>query len=312
MRRLAIVGFLALIALGSRAWGQIELSAETTRTNFLLFERVELLVTITNEGDSDLVLNNEEGSPWLTFMVNKHNRLPVRQERDSNFAPLTLKVGESKTLKVNLTPLYSFREDGDYSASAVVDLPGQGQVVSQPVPFTVANGRTVASESRPVDGSQRVYSLIRFSPTIDTTELYLRVEGPSENVVYANVGLGELASSVDPSFYFDPTGNIHILQPVAMGTYLYTRADANGKVLGQRIFKTLREIRPQLVKLEDGNVIVYGGLEENPNTPQERLSDSQHGRVAQQNAAPVAEPAATPAVAPEALPGTGASARVGP
>jgi hypothetical protein len=208
-----------------------------------------------------------------------------------------LKVGETKTLRVNLTPLFSFREEGDYKAAAVIDLPGEGQIISDAVPFTVLRGRQVWSETRPVEGSQRAYSLIRFSPQPDVTDLYLRVEDPSENIVYANLGLGEVVAYIDPEVFFDPQGNIHVMQPIAMGTYLYTRADPSGKILHQGIFKTFQAIRPRLTKMEDGNVIVAGGLEENSNAPREKLSDGQNktnGPVDKKPDAPVAVPGAAP------------------
>ena len=269
---------LGLLAARSHVSAQIQVTAQTQRSNFLLYEPVDVLVNIQNMGDTDLVLNNDEAHPWLSFLVSKHtqhNRFPIRQERKGNFKSLTLKAGENKTLRINITPYYSFREEGDFEASAVVDLPGQGQVISDPVPFTVLNGHKIWTQSRPVDGSQRIYSLIRFSPQPDSTKLYLRVEGPTENIVYANLALGEMVSFVDPGVLFDPQGDIHVLQPIALGTYLYTRANADGKVQHQAIFKTFHEVPPRLAKVEDGNVIINGGAEDNPNTPRERLSDTQ-------------------------------------
>jgi hypothetical protein len=280
MRIIAVLGALGLMAASTHATAQVQVSAQTERSNYLLYERVDVLVTIQNIGDSDVVLNNDEGHPWLSFIVSKHNHVPVRPERSSDFEPLTLKVGESKTLKVNITPLFSFRNEDDYKVAAVVDLPGQGQVMSAGVPFTVLNGYVVWTVTRPVDGIQRVYSLIRFSPKLNTTALYLRVESPADNTVYSNIALGTMVSSIDPDVQFDPAGNIHVLQPVALGTYLYTRADSDGKVLAQRIFKTFHEIPPRLAKIEDGNVLVAGGLAEDPNAPRERLSDAQNGKQA--------------------------------
>jgi hypothetical protein len=297
MRYLAALGVLCFLATGSLATAQIQVSAQTERTDFLLYERVDLLVTVANAGESDLILDNEEGHPWLSFLVSKHNRLPVRPEREGTFKPITLKVGESKTLRVNLTPLFSFREEGSYTAAAVIDLPGEGQIISDEVPFTVLPGHKVWGETRPVDGSERDYSLIRFSPNPDLTNLYLRVEDPSENVVFANLALGEVVAYIDPEVFFDPQGNIHVLQPIAMGTYLYSRADPSGKILHQGIFKTFQTIPPRLTKLDDGNVIVLGGLEENPNTPRERLSDGQKeadGQVEKMPDAPDAGPGPAP------------------
>jgi hypothetical protein len=303
MRLLAAIGALCFLASGSLASAQIQVSAQTERSDFLLYERVDLLVTVANVGESDLVLENSEGRPWLSFLVSKHDRLPVRQERQSTFKPVTLKVGETKTLRINLTPLFSFRDEGEYKAEAVIDLPGEGQIISDSVPFSVLRGRQVWTQTRPVDGSQRVYSLLRFSPQPDLTRLYLRVEDPSENVVLANLALGDLVAYVDPDVFFDPQGNLHVLQPIAMSTYLYTRADPSGKILHQGIFKSASipglpgVVPPRLAKLEDGSIVVNGGMEEDINTPQETLSEGQkmaNSQVVKKTDTSTAGPGSTP------------------
>jgi hypothetical protein len=290
MRPFAVLGALWFLAATSLATAQLQVSAQTARTNFLLYERVDLIVTITNIGETDILLDNNEGQPWLSFVLThrqEKNDIPVQPERDSNFAALTVKAGETKTLRVNLTPLFSFREEGDYRAAVVIDLPGQGQIMSDSVPFTVLNGHKVWSQTRSVDGTMRDYSLVRFSPDANSTNIYLRVESPSENLVYTNISLGEVISSVDPEVFFDPAGNLHILNPFAMGTYLYTRADPSGKIVHQGIFKTFNQIPPRLYKLADGNVIVGGGLEEDPNAPREKLST---GQVAGRSPSPTDPP----------------------
>jgi hypothetical protein len=298
MRYLAALGALCFLATSSPASAQIEVTAQTERSDFLLYERVDMLVTVANTGESDLILNNEEGHTWLSFLVTKHDGLPVRQERTSTFKPISLKVGESKTLRVNITPLFSFREEGQYNAAAVIDLPGDGQIVSDAVPFTVMRGRQVWSQTRPVDGSDRVYSLLRFSPQPDRTSLYLRVEDPSENIVLANLSLGDVVAYIDPEVFFDPQGNLHVMQPIAMSTYLYTRADQDGKILHQGIFKTYQAVPPRLVKLEDGNVIVQGGLEDSPSVVRETLSQSQNKPDGQAEKKPDAPNAPDSPVAP--------------
>ena len=280
MRFSAVFGLmlLALVAATSTPLcAQVVVGArlDHERSSFLLYERVDMLVTVTNNTESDLVLENEEGRPWLSFMVCKHDTLPVRAERQAFFNPLSLKVGETKTLRVNLTPLYSFREEGTYTAQAVVDLPGAGDFVSQEVPFSVQRGHLVWSQQRPVDSSLRTYSLLRFSPKPDETELYLRVEDPAENVVYANIGLGQVEAFVDPQVFFDPQGNLHVMHLISLSTYLYTRTDAQGKVLHQGVFKTFQEIPPRLRQMNDGSVFVAGGIEETPNTVHESLSAGQ-------------------------------------
>ena len=285
-----LLGLVGLLAAVSLARAQISVSAETTRTNFLLYERVDILVTIANQTDSPIVLDNTEGQPWLSFIVAKHDRLPVRPERQSEFAPLNLKPSETKTLRVNITPLFSFREEGDFTVAAVVNLPGAGPTMSQPIPFTVMRGKVIWSQLRPLDGAQRTYSLVRFSPDANTTRLYLRVEDLNANVVFANLALGDLASYCDPDVQFDPNGNLHILQPVAMSLYLYTRADPDGKILNQTMFRTYHEIRPLLHKLDDGNVVVVGGQAINEKDKRELLSNGQHGDAATPRLVPAPAP----------------------
>lgn len=279
MRFLAALGLLCFLASGSLAMAQLSVNAQMGRdgADYLLYERVDFIVTVTNTSESDLVLDNEGDHPWLSFMICKHDTLPVRPERQAFFKPLTLKQGESKTLRINLTPLFSFREEGAYTAQAVVTLPGAGDLVSQEVPFTVLRGTKIWSQQRPVAGSDRVYSLLRFSPKPDMTELYLRVEDPADNVVMANVGLGQIEAFVDPQVFFDPQGNIHVMHLISMSTYVYTRADQDGKIKHQGVFKTFQEVPPRLKQMEDGNVYVAGGMEQTQEMTRESLSAGQKG-----------------------------------
>jgi hypothetical protein len=279
MRLLAAFGLLVFFASFSPVLAQVSVNGQMSggRSSFLLYERVDMLVTVTNTSGGDIELDNGEGHPWLSFVICKHNTMPVRPERQAFFKPLSLKAGESKTLRVNLTPLFSFREEGNYTAQAVVELPGAGDLVSQEVPFSVQRGRLIWSEQRPINGAQRTYSLIRFEQRPDLTELYLRVEDPAQNVVYATVGLGPMEAFIDPQVFFDPQGNVHVLHLISMSTYLYTRADAQGQVMHQGVFKTFEEIAPRLSKMDDGNVYVAGGLEETPEIARESLAAGQKG-----------------------------------
>ena len=73
MRHLAALGALCFLATGSLAHGpDSSLGPNRTDRFIFFFERVDLLVTVTNAGDNDLVLDNNEGHPWLSFLVSKH------------------------------------------------------------------------------------------------------------------------------------------------------------------------------------------------------------------------------------------------
>ena len=68
MRRGVLAAIFLLVATGL-GFAQVTVSAQAQRQNFLLFERVDVLVTVANIGNNDLELNNDEGRPWLSFMV---------------------------------------------------------------------------------------------------------------------------------------------------------------------------------------------------------------------------------------------------
>jgi len=302
MRLLAALGLLLFVATATPAVAQLHIDAKMGRegADYLIYERTDMYVTLTNTSDTDIVLDNEGSHPWLSFMICRHNTMPVRPERQALFKPLTLKQGETKTLRINLTPLFSFRDEGGYTAQAVVTLPGAGDLTSREVPFTVLRGKTIWTQQRPVEGADRIYSLLRFSPTPNTTELYLRVEEPTDNVVLANVGIGPVEAYIDPQVFFDPQGNLHVMHLISMSTYLYTRADANGKIMHQGVFKTFQSVPPRLRQMEDGNVYVAGGLEETPEMAHESLLAGQTAPAGAQTSASQPAPSSISSAPPEA------------
>ena len=162
---------------------QIQVVAQTSRSNFLLYERVDLLVTVTNIGENDLILNNDEKRhPWLSFLLSKHvqqNYMPIRQERDSNFAPVTLKAGENKTLPVNLTPFSPSREEGEYRVAAPSSTcRGRARLFLITFPSMCSRNQNLEPDASGGRFRTHLFSRSVFLPDSDTTELYLRVENP--------------------------------------------------------------------------------------------------------------------------------------
>jgi hypothetical protein len=255
---------------------QLKVGAQLGRGNYMLYERVDLNVVLTNSSDSDILLNNDDG-PWVRFLVTDHQGLPLASEGKATFPAITIKAGETKTVAINITPLYAIRQVGVYDASAVVNLPGKGDIISPPCRFQVLEGRKVWSETRTMDGSTRQFSLFSFAPLPDRTYLYLRVDSPDDNAVYANYYLGNIAAAVPPEVRLDAKNDLHVLQCIAMSTYLYSRTSPEGKVLHQSVFKTFHEQAPHLQELDGDAIVVAGGLEETEENSPDHLSDAQKG-----------------------------------
>ena len=132
---------------------------------YLLYEPLVLKITLTNNSGQDLVFEDTgDGRSWLDFLVtNDSNRAVIKKDHTASFKPLVLSDGASKSLQVNVTPLYNIRETGSFHLQVVVQVGGR-EFVSSPTQVTIVNGQTIWQSKRTVEGSLLTYSLIRFHP----------------------------------------------------------------------------------------------------------------------------------------------------
>jgi hypothetical protein len=282
--------FFLLAASCGPLVGQVQVAVEVDHANHLLFEPVNVKVSILNNTESDLALKGTEASPWLSFLVTRPDGTPVRSEQPLAAQPVLLKNQEARSLLVNVTPLFAFREPGEYRVRAVVNLPGSGDLISSPVTFSVANGHKIWSQTRPLNASERIYSLIRFVPSVDTTYLYIRVEDEKENIVYATFPIGEIVAFSEPQTAFDLAGNLHIIHVDGKSSYCYSVIGVNGNMKEQAHYVSVNDDVPRLRREAEGAVLVAGGRKQGPETQRERLSDAQPAVRPQPAAAAPAKP----------------------
>jgi hypothetical protein len=274
VRFLLIISTLAVLLAGP-CCAQVNVTIELDRSNFLLYEPVKAKVTVYNNTDHDVALNSSPGNSWLSFLMTKRDGRPVHPDNQVSFTATLMKAGEARAWVINLTPLMSFRDLGEYKVRAVLDLPGQGQLISTPVQFNLGKGQTILQKSRPWEASERTFSLVRFSASNETTQLYARVEDAKENVVYATYALGEIIAMTDPETLFDREGNWHVMHVTGSQTYRYSRIAPDGKLLFQDNYTSYGGALPSLAQIADGSVKVQGGQAESENKPRVRLSESQ-------------------------------------
>ncbi|MDE1170373.1 MAG: hypothetical protein PW734_04055 [Verrucomicrobium sp.] len=294
MKRLLLsLALLAACALSAHAQLRLGLTAE--RSSYLLYEPVPLHLTLQNDAGFDLVFQDAGEHPWLSFLVTRADRSVVSADRHIPGRELKLPEGGSVSLDVDLTPLYAMRETGSYKVRAVVDVGGR-EYLSAPIEVTLSAGRRIWSETRTVDGSPRIFSLLRFAPTMQGTFLYLRAEEPAQNLVYSTARLGEIVDLGKPQTAFDAEGRLHVLFLTGNAVYRYVRAGQDGAPLSQKLYDSLPENPPRLQAAADGSVLVAGGRLQTEGTRRERLSEVQ-GRV--KSAQPTFEPL-SPSLTPSA------------
>jgi len=300
-----LLPLLALLASFCVARAQLQVGLQTDRFNYLLYEPVTVHLTIENLAGFDLLFQDSAEKPWLTFFITRADHSLVTPDQKIAGKDLKLAAGESVSLNVDITPLYRMRETGVYKIQAVIDISGR-EYLSTPIQITLESGQRIWSETRSIDGSPRTYSLVRFAPNMQGTNLYLRVEDAAQNLVYSNALLGEIVDVAVPQIFFDSAGQIHILQLNGNATYRYTRANPDGAILSQSVYDSVAMSQPQLVRQSDGGILVVGGRQENDSTRRERLSDNQ-ARIPQVESAPVTGPftpagSGTPGGSPQSPP----------
>ncbi|MDR1190955.1 MAG: hypothetical protein LBK60_04715 [Verrucomicrobiales bacterium] len=265
---------LSLSAAATRA--QVRLQLSQPRNLYLQYESIDLTVTLTNVTDASVNLGpDENGKPWLSFLVFAQDGGAVSQVKPVEVPPLTLAPDESKQVTVNILPCYGIRSTGGYSTQAIVQIPGLKPIMTGKLFLTIGKGETMWTQSIFNTGIKRIYSLIRFLD-VDDSNLYLRVEEPDQNLLYTTIRLGRIVTFAEPVVQFDAHGHLHIVQVVGAKTYRYTEADASGVILYQEDRAEVPRLpRPTLAKTTDGEVQFIGGLTRQALAERAKLSETQ-------------------------------------
>ncbi len=243
MRRLLLLAILLLTLVSAHA--EVRVSIEADRINYLLYAPVVVRVVVQNNTEQDILLEKSgDSDSWLSFVVTRQDGFAVHADQKLTVPSFMVKAGETKALPLNLTPYYAFREPGNFKVRASVDLPGKGELLSGNLLFNVVRGQNLWTRTRPVAGSERTYTLVKFSPDNSSTELYLRVDDTKENVVYATLLLGPITAVVTPQVNFDKEGRLHIFHTLGLGNYRYNRVTADGALENQSNYEGVPERPP--------------------------------------------------------------------
>jgi hypothetical protein len=269
---------LALLgALAPRLHAQIDVSIEIDRRLFVCYEPIIATVDITNLTGRDLTLEDKEPNKWFGFEIFNDQGVSIPPLAvDYHLAPLTIPMGQTVKRKVNLVSLFPITEYGVYHVRAVVYSDTLNQYFgSGGKAIEISDGTTVWQQTVGIpDGSlnagqYRSYELLTFHQP-NANMLYVRIKDNDAGKVYATLPLGRLVDGFDPEVQVDSLSQLHILQMIAPKEFLYTRLGPNAEMLGQQDFLPLRTW-PHLKRLADGDVTVTGGMELQPQAPDQMI-----------------------------------------
>jgi hypothetical protein len=185
------------------------------RETFLRYESVPVTVSIRNFSGHPVQLRDNEGRPWLDFMVaDERGELMGAVGKRSGEEPLAIAAGQSLIRTIDLLPLYDLRTRGNFQIQAVVDM-GGARTISLPVRFTIVHGRELWSQTvgLPTSGSNdeyRTYSLMtRREQHYDL--LYVCVEDRKSELVFGALPLGVNLAEKAPEVRLDKMGHLRTL-----------------------------------------------------------------------------------------------------
>jgi hypothetical protein len=268
---------MVLSLLAAKGWAQVNMTMSFESESYLLYETIPVKVGLKNIGDQNIQLNNtaEGVSDWISFNIIRADGSKVRAEKELTVPPLTLPPGEFKSVVVDVTPAYALRDTGQYTIQAMITIPGMKPFITESRVFYLGKGDKIWSQERIENGTRRVYSLIKFLNKTES-DLYVRVEEPTSNTIYATQRLGRFTAFTSPVVKFDATGTLHVVHTVSGQTYRYSMVDADGLLLKQED-RMIQGERPSLVDNGSGGIKFIGGTPQQEKKTRPKLSEGQQG-----------------------------------
>jgi len=267
---LRLVCLFAILFSGHSAKAQLDVQLESTRTTFLQYAPIPVVVRVKNIGAEEVRLRSLPGQPWMEFFVKSHDGLSVREQASLVPEDRILKSGQSLRLEIDLAPHFLIREPGAYYIRLAVRGEQGDPWLTAPLEVAVARGQTLWSQERGLGAERRLFSLVRFyeNPGLG---LYLVVDLPGQQQFFPARRLGTYVPLTRPSAEFDSKNHFHCLFFIGSGQYRIVVANQNGDLLRQ---ETRQEAptAPTLRLAPDGSVQVEGGLVILPQNLRERLS----------------------------------------
>jgi len=264
-----LVGLLAASGVGS-AWGYVEVRILPVKQEFLLYAPVEVQVEVANFQSAALDLGETPGQqPSLDFFVVTTDHVKINRISESWKMPTTtIPPNASKTLTVDLLPLFELRELGEYMAMAEVVQDGKSIGASPGIRFQIAKGSTIweqrytappSPEDAMGQSRPRTYSLVLHRLESER-HLYVRVINPEKKRVLCTTTLGTVVNFGEPETRIDLKGALHVFHQSGTRLFTYSRISADGKWLGSRYFSNMGSA-PKMVAGGKDQVEIMGGEE---------------------------------------------------
>ncbi|MEI9893499.1 MAG: hypothetical protein WDN28_06265 [Chthoniobacter sp.] len=259
---------LLFLCLATAAHAQITVTCSVKQRFYLLYEPIIATVNVTNFTGRDITLSDSQQYQWFGFrIIGEGDRMIPPRSVNYHLPPVSMKAGETIKRSVNLNELYEMGESGSFRIQSSIYFDGLDKFfVSKPTHIDVNEGhliwRKVAGipEGQPAAGQMRIFSLLSHAIG-ESNNLYVRVEGQDDGMVYCTFPIGRLLDNVAPQAEFDSNDNLYILHLIGMRAYVLTKVSPAGEFGGQTNYSAPKT-RPTLRRTAEGALQIIGGKRE--------------------------------------------------
>lgn len=252
----------------SLAQAQLSTSLKLSKKNYLAGEPVVAVVTITNHAGRELTFYGDGRRQWLDFMVRNNRGEMVIPRGNTNFGKMTIRAGESLSRQVVLGQHYHLGEPGNYSAVAVVHLPGSdGQGAStNRVTFNQSPGSPYWTQKVGIPGKSsetREFRVLNFHGD-DKSQIYAQVLDGRTGQSVRTFALGEVLMLRKPLVTLDRKQRMHVMFLATPTMWVHCQIDIDGRLVERQIHQRGAQGDPKLITFGDGTVSVGNSIPYDP------------------------------------------------
>jgi hypothetical protein len=275
MKRIGMT--IALLLWAGIATAQVEVGLRLDRQRYIVFEPVNMEVTLKNTAGRALAFENL-GSIQVEMSDAEGRPVPETGHTLDLGQGLILPSGGTKRVTVKLNSYFRLQKSGNYKAAVRVrHRLLRYDFVSENRQFVVREGQKVweslVGVPSPIPNTPvetRRCSVLMFHDDSGDSYIFM-VE--DERRVYTVSRLGPRVRGVDPQCAVDALSRVHTLVQVAPRQFAYRIFDVHGKVLQQKAYVIEDSIPRLLTDPDVGRVMVAGGREAIPGVDYARRVD---------------------------------------
>lgn len=266
--------FLLFVCFAAAAQGQVTVSLQIERPQYLTHEPVTAVVSITNRSGKELFLQSTtKGNlaiSWLDFTIRDGRAQVIARSSDAVFRAAKIPAGQTMARTINLGQMFPIHHSGNYSVVANVrqgtDLSNATVYNSNSARFSVSDGRVLFKQAFGAPNTpapDREYQVLAYNDG-QHTAIYASVLDTKRATSISTFRLSTALLFRNPQATLDSKNNLHVLYLATPAIFVHATVSPDGKVVDTKYFQRGSASMPQLMAFSNGEIVTQGGIPYDP------------------------------------------------